>query len=257
MEAILESCCGLDVHRHTVVACLLAGSLDQRPRKEIRTFSTMSNGLKELLAWLQSERCTHVAIESTGTYWKPVFQVLEGHFNIKLANAQRIKNVSGRKNDISDAEWIAKLLRSGHIAGSFVPPQDIRTLRELTRHKKKLIQNITIEKNRIQKLLDTAGNKLASAVSDVFGVTGRVILQHLMDHGEIDALDIKLSLHHRFLLRGSWAHLRFLEQSLADIDAQIDSLLTRQVEVESLGGIHGIDRNAASIILPEIEVKLH
>ncbi|WP_168735735.1 IS110 family RNA-guided transposase [Cohnella fermenti] len=183
MEAILERCCGLDVHRDTVVACLLTGSLDSRPKKEIRTFSTMSKGLHELLEWLTEANCSHIAMESTGVYWKPVYHVLEGSMNIKLANAQRIKNVPGRKTDIADSEWIAKLLRSGLIEGSFVPPADIRELRELTRHRKKLVSHASAEKNRIQKVLESGGIKLSSVISDVFGVSGRALLQQIMADG--------------------------------------------------------------------------
>jgi len=274
MEAILEHCCGLDVHRDTVVACLLSGNLQDRPHKEIRTFSTMSKGLHELEAWIQAASCTHVAMESTGVYWKPVYHVLEQSCEIRLANAQRIKNVPGRKTDISDAEWIAKLLRSGLIEGSFVPPQDIRELRELTRHRKKLVHHMTAEKNRIQKVLESAGIKLASVISDVFGVTGRALLRQLMDNGRLDkesvrslvkgqiknkvpqlmdALQGKLSSHHRFLLAQSWQHLTHLEHSIQDFDETIDShLAPYRVEIEILRTLPGVDVTAASAILAEI-----
>lgn len=274
MDAILERCCGLDVHRDTVVACLLTGELEERPRKEIRTFSTMSKGLHELLDWLQESQCTHVAMESTGIYWKPVYHVLEGSFDLKLANAQRIKNVPGRKTDVSDAEWIAKLLRAGLIEGSFVPPQEIRELRELTRYRKKLVGNATAEKNRIQKVLETAGIKLSSVISDVFGVTGRSILCQLIEEGSldeatiqslvkgqikkkvpqlIDALHSRLTAHHRFLLRQSWDHLLYLERSLQHLDEAIQHHLDpHQLEMELLQTIPGISQIAASSILAEI-----
>lgn len=274
MEAILERCCGLDVHRDTVVACLITGSLDARPQKEIRTFSTMSKGLHELLAWLLEAQCTHVAMESTGVYWKPVYHVLEGSFELKLANAQRIKNVPGRKTDISDAEWLAKLLRSGLIEGSFVPPQEIRELRELTRYRKKLVGNATAEKNRIQKLLESSGMKLSSVISDVFGASGRSLLHQLMDKGRldeetirslvkgqikkkvpqlVDALQGTLSSHQRFLLKQSWDHLLYLERSLDQIDEAINEhLQAYRVEMELLQTIPGIDQTAASAILAEI-----
>ncbi|MDF2923518.1 MAG: transposase family protein [Paenibacillaceae bacterium] len=158
MEAILENCCGLDVHRDTVVACLLTGHLEDRPKKEIRTFSTMSKGLHELGAWLQSASCTHVAMESTGVYWKPVYQVLEESCE----------------------------LCCGLIEGSFVPPEDIRELRDLTRYRKKMVNHASAEKNRIQKVLESAGIKLASVIYDVFGVTGRSILNQLMDQGKLE-----------------------------------------------------------------------
>lgn len=274
MEAILEHCCGLDVHRDTVVACLLTGNLEHRPHKEIRTFSTMSKGLHELGAWLQATSCTHVAMESTGVYWKPVYHVLEESCEIRLANAQRIKNVPGRKTDISDSEWIAKLLRSGLIEGSFVPPQDIRELRDLTRHRKKMVHHMTAEKNRIQKVLESAGIKLGSVISDVFGVTGRALLRQLMDNGRLDeesvrslvkgqiknkipqlmdALQGKLSSHHRFLLAQSWQHLTHLEYSIQEFDEAIDShLAPYRVEIDILRTLPGVDVTAASAILAEI-----
>lgn len=245
-----------------------------RPKKEIRTFSTMSKGLHELEAWLQAASCTHVAMKSTGVYWKPVYHVLEESCDIKLANAQRIKNVPGRKTDISDAEWIAKLLRSGLIEGCFVPPQDIRELRDLTRHRKKMVNHATAEKNRIQKVLESAGIKLGSVISDVFGVTGRALLQQLMQNGRLDrdtitslvkgqikkkipqlldALHSKLSSHHRFLLNQSWQHLTHLEQSIERFDAEIDQHLEPyRLEMELLQSIPGVDVTAASAILAEV-----
>lgn len=274
MEAILENCCGLDVHRDTVVACLLTGNLEDRPKKEIRTFSTMSKGLHELGAWLQAASCTHVAMESTGVYWKPVYQVLEESCEIKLANAQRIKNVPGRKTDISDSEWIAKLLRCGLIEGSFVPPEDIRELRDLTRYRKKLVNHASAEKNRIQKVLESAGIKLASVISDVFGVTGRSILKQLMDKGRLDedtvcslvkgqiknkvpqlmdALQAKLSPHHQFLINQSWRHLVQLEESIDLLDTAIDQHLEPyRLEMELITTIPGVDVIAASAILAEV-----
>lgn len=274
MEAILENCCGLDVHRDTVVACLLTGHLEDRPKKEIRTFSTMSKGLHELAAWLHASSCTHVAMESTGVYWKPVYHVLEQSCEITLANAQRIKNVPGRKTDIADSEWIAKLLRSGLIEGSFVPPQDIRELRDLTRHRKKMVNHSTAEKNRIQKVLESAGIKLGSVISDVFGVTGRALLQQLMTTGRLDedtvrslvkgqiknkipqlldALQANLTAHHRFLLTQSWQHLTYLEQSIDGFDTMIDQHLEPyRLEMELLQTIPGVDVTAASAILAEV-----
>jgi len=274
MEAILENCCGLDVHRDTVVACLLTGNLEERPKKEIRTFSTMSKGLHELAAWLQAASCTYVAMESTGVYWKPVYHVLEEICEIKLANAQRIKNVPGRKTDIADSEWIAKLLRCGLIEGSFVPPPDIRELRDLSRYRKKLVNHAAAEKNRIQKVLESAGIKLASVISDVFGVSGRSILKQLMDKGKLDettvrslvkgqiknkipqlmdALQAKLSPHHQFMICQSWKHFVHLEESIELMDAAIDQhLAPYRVEIELLTTIPGVDTTAASSILAEI-----
>jgi transposase len=259
---------------------MLTGPLDGRPKKEIKTFSTMSKGLHELLDWLQEKQCTDAAMESTGIYWKPVYQVLEeGCLNIKLANAQRIKNVPGRKTDVCDSEWIAKLLRSGLIEGSFVPPQDIRELRDLTRYRKKLVQNIAAEKNRIQKFLESSGIKLSSVMSDVFGVTGRAILKQLLENGRLDeetikslargniktkvpqvleALRTKLSPHHRFLIRKSWEHLVYLEQSLEELDEMIDQHLSAySEEVELISAIPGMNKTSVAAIIAEIGVDMN
>jgi transposase len=202
--------------------------------------------------------------------------VLEEFCEIKLANAQRIKNVPDRKTDIADSDWIAKLLRCGLIEGSFVPPEDIRELRDLTRYRKKLVNHASAEKNRIQKVLESAGIKLASVISDVFGVTGRSLLKHLMDKGKLDedtvrslvkgqiknkvpqlmdALQAKLSSHHQFLMSQSWKwkHLGQLEDSIDLLDAAIDQHLEPyRVEMELLLTISGVDVTAASAILAEI-----
>ncbi len=278
MDAILEKCCGMDVHRDTVVACLLTGALDQRPKKVMRTFSTISKDLHQMRAWLLEEGCVHVAMESTGVYWKPIYAVLEDDFEIRLANAQRIKNVPGRKTDVSDAEWIAKLLRSGLIAGSFVPPEDIRELRELTRYRKKLLGNCTAEKNRILKYLESAGVKIASVISDAFGKTGRELLQRLMDGQRLDqvtvlslakgniktkvtqlmdALEAPLSSHQRFMIRQSWGHLAYLENAVEELDATIDNhLQDYKTEVALLKTIPGVDQNSAAALIAEIGVDM-
>src|SRR3954467_5919629 len=133
MEAIIERCCGLDVHKETVVACVLVGSPEGRARKEIRTYGTTTEQLEEMRDWLRQSGCTHVGMESTGVYWVPVYSVLEGHFELIVGNAAHIKNVPGRKTDVKDAEWIAQLVRHGLVAKSFVPPPAIRDLRELVR----------------------------------------------------------------------------------------------------------------------------
>ncbi|WP_335872518.1 IS110 family transposase [Bacillus sp. 2205SS5-2] len=146
MDPILERVAGLDIHQETVVACALYGCLDRNPKKETKTFGTTVNELLELQDWLAEHKITDVAMESTGVYWKPVWNILESHFNLILANAQRIKNVPGRKTDISDAAWIAKLLRAGLIESSFVPPVEFRDLRDLTRYRRKLLGNATSEK---------------------------------------------------------------------------------------------------------------
>lgn len=181
MEVVYECCCGLDVHAKTVVACVI-----KKGRKEIRTFATMTEELLHLGDWLTSEGCTHVAIESTGVYWKPVFNLLEGSIEVILVNARHIKAVPGRKTDVRDCEWLADLLRHGLVRASFIPPQEIRELRELTRYRQALLREHTAVANRIQKLLESGNIKLGQVASDVLGLSGRLMLHALAD-GKQDA----------------------------------------------------------------------
>lgn len=181
MEVIYACCCGLDVHAKTVVACLCI-----RGQKQIRTFTAMTNGLLQLSDWLAAAGCTHVAIESTGVYWRPVFNILEGNFEVLLVNAHHIKAVPGRKTDVRDCEWICDLLRHGLLKASFIPPLHIRELRELTRHRQTLVRDLSAVANRIQKLIESANIKLGQVASDVLGYSGRLMLNALAD-GETDA----------------------------------------------------------------------
>src|SRR6187431_50379 len=183
MQALIERCCGLDVHQETVVACLLIGAAGARARKEVRTFRTVRRELEALRDWLKSEGVTHVGMESTGVYWRPVYAVLEGHFELIVGNARHICNVPGRKTDVKDVEWIADLVRHGLVQGSFVPPKPLRDLRELLRYRRKLVESQAAERNRLLKLLETANIKLASVASDVFGVPGRAMLDALIAGG--------------------------------------------------------------------------
>src|SRR5437899_3824385 len=220
MQTLVERGCGLDVHQATVVACLLIVRKDGQVQKQVRTFGTTTRELMGLREWLLSGGCTHVAMESTGVYWKPVYTILEGALNIVVANAQHVKKVPGRKTDVKDAEWIADLLCHGLLRSSFVPPQPIRELRELTRYRRKLVESRTAERNRLLKLLETANIKLASVASDVFGVSGMGMLRAILK-GEATpeqmaqlakgrmrrkvsdlarALEGKVEEHHRFLL---------------------------------------------------------
>ncbi|WP_245632955.1 IS110 family transposase [Alicyclobacillus kakegawensis] len=275
MEAILERCAGLDVHQESIVACVLVGPLDRSPKSEIRTFGTMVDDLLALADWLSETGCTHVAMESTGIYWKPVWNVLEAFdFELLLANAHHIKNLPGRKTDMKDAEWIAKLLRCGLIEGSFVPSQEIRDLRDLTRYRKKLVQEATSEKNRIHRLLQDANIKLTTHMSDIFGVSGRLLLQKMID-GEVITLDFletemkgalrhksakllralngHLRRHHRDMLRFSYEHLRFIERAISEVEAEIRAhVADKQEAFELITTIPGINENAAAIILAEI-----
>jgi len=275
MEAVLECCAGLDVHQETVVACVTFGPLEHKPKKEIRTFGTTTPELLTLTDWLEERKCSHVAMESTGIYWKPVWNILEtGSFKLILANAQRIKNVPGRKTDVKDAEWISQLLRSGLVEGSFVPPVEIRNLRDLTRYRKKLLQDTTQEKNRIHKVLQDANIKITTYISDIFGVSGRNIIECLLNGevitaetitkmvkgkirnkvpGLVDALNNRLHSHHRDMIRFSWRHLEYLERTILEVEVIIEQCLNpyRQ-DIELLDSIPGVGHTAAAVIIAEL-----
>ncbi len=181
MRTLVERGCGLDVHQATVVACLLIVLKDGKVQKQVRTFGATARELLSLREWLLAEACTHVAMESTGVYWKPIYAILEGAFEIVVANAQHVKKVPGRKTDVKDAEWIADLLCHGLLRSSFVPPKPIRELRDLTRYRRKLVESRSAERNRLLKLLESANIKLASVATDVFGASGRLMLHALAE----------------------------------------------------------------------------
>src|SRR5215471_16748036 len=180
MEAIIERCCGLDVHKEVGATCGLGGPPEGRARKEIRTYGTTTTQLEQRREWLGQAGCTHVGMESTGVYWVPVYAVLEGQFELIVGNASHIKNVPGRKTDVKDAQWIAELIRCGLIRKSFVPPKWQRALRDLTRYRRKLVDAQASERNRLQRLLETCNVKLASVATDIFGKSGRAILRALI-----------------------------------------------------------------------------
>lgn len=282
MEAILEICCGLDVHRDNIVACITKGALNCKPTSEIRKFSALQHGLKSLKEWLEKEDCHHVAMESTGVYWKPVYVALEdafeGDIEILLVNAQKIKNVPGRKTDVKDSEWIASLLRSGLLSGSFIPEKEVRELRDLTRYRKSIVHEVSNQKNRIEKFLQSCGFKLSTFMSDVFGASGRLIINHLIDHGnvnveELDSLikgvlrkkqsDIALAIngslneHERSFLSMQMRHLLQMEENIEELDNSIDKYLEKFKEAEeTLDGIPGISKVAAAAIIAEIGIDM-
>lgn len=278
MEAMIERCAGLDVHQKTVVACALFGSLDKRPKKVIETFPTTTSGLLSLSDWLTLHQVTDVVMESTGVYWKPIWNILEDSFQLVLANARHVKNVPGRKTDVKDAEWLAKLLRSGLIEGNFVPPEDIRDLRDLTRYRKKLIHHRTSERNRIHKILQDANIKLTSVFSDIFGVSGRRILEAIINGEKIEAeklremvdgkvkasiADISIAIngrirrHHRIMLQYHWDHMIYIEEAIKEIEEQIDQNLSPyQKEVELLDGIPGVNKAAAATMIAEMGIDM-
>lgn len=274
MEAIIERCAGIDVHEKTVVVCVLKGDLKKKPEKEIETFNTTTTELLKLLDWIEERGCTQVAMESTGVYWKPVWNVLEsGDFEMVLANARHIKNLPGRKTDVKDAEWIAQLLRSGLINKSFVPDADahIRELRDLTRYRKKILYEINREKNRIHKILEECDIKISSYISYIFGDTGRKILDKIMNQEEIRMTDLieisngrgkasirkklgeikeavngKVRKHHLTMIKYSYNHVKFLEQQIMQIEKEIEEYIDPYLEeVEIVDTITGINKNAA------------
>lgn len=279
MDAVRECCAGLDVHQKTVVACILNGPVDAKPKSEIRTFGTTTRELLRLQDWLTENGCQEVAMESTGVLWKPIWNVLESTCHLVLANARRVKNMPGRKTDTKDAGWIAQLHRCGLIEPSVVLPVHMRDLRDWTRYRLKMVQAITAEKNRIHKMLQDANIKLSSFISDVFGVSGRLLLQKLMD-GEvleenelkslvktklkqkvpelIEALNGKLRLHHRKMMTFHWKHLMYLEEQVEQLEAQIDvELSAYKEEIDWLDSIPGIERNTASAIFAEMGPNIH
>ncbi len=186
METMYERCAGLDVHEKTIVACTLLPCPSGQPRKEVRTFGTMTQDILALRDWLEAQGCTHVAMEATGVFWHPVYNLLEGGaLELLVVNAQHIKNVPGRKTDVKDAEWIATLLRHGLLRTSFIPPRPQRELRELTRYRSSVRAERADEVNRLQKTLESANIKLASVASDILGLSGRAMLEALVA-GESD-----------------------------------------------------------------------
>lgn len=277
MEAIVERCCGLDVHEATVVACLLVGHPKKKPKKQIRTFSAFSRDLQALREWLLSEGCTSVAMESTGIYWMPVYAILEGCFTLVVGNAHHMKNVPGRKTDVNDAEWIAQLLRHGLIRPSFVPPKPFRELRDLTRYRRSLVNAKSAECNRLIKLLETANIKLAMVATHVLGVSGTLMIRELIN-GNSDprqlsqlakgklrkkipqlemALDGKLGDHHRQMLDIQLRRIDQLDADIARLDTEIEQRLKPyQRQVELLCQIPGVDRCLAAVMIAEMGLDM-
>jgi transposase len=282
MQDILETCCGLDVHKDTVVACLLKGNLDSKPSKEIRTFSTLLPELEKLKLWLEDEKCHHVAMESTGVYWQPVYTTLESAFDgtmvLIVANAKHMKNVPGKKTDIKDAEWIATLLRAGLLQGSFIPSEKVRELRELTRYRRSIVEEVSAQKNRVEKYLQSYGFKLSTFLSDIFGVSGRAIIDYLAQHGQIGtdkvqtfvkgkakvktedikiAVNGKMNIHQREFLSMLLKRLDENYEHLKVLESKINfALKSFQTQIQQLDGIPGIDITAAAAVIAEIGVDL-
>ena len=273
MDAIVERVCGVDVGQATVVATTLIGAAHERATKQTRTFRTVTKELMELREWLLANGVTHVALEGTGIYWKPVHAVLEDAFEVIVGNAHHIKNVPGRKTDVKDSEWLADLARHGLIAKSFVPPKPLRQLRDLLRYRRKLVEGRTAERNRLLKLLETANVKLASVMSDVFGVSGMLMLRALVDGtatpetmaqfakgllrkktADLErALEGRLEDHHRFLLSLQLRRLELVDQDLALLDDRIDETMRPyQEQCRLLQQIPGVNRVLAAVLVAEV-----
>src|SRR5437870_581644 len=277
MQTLVERGCGLDVHQATVVACLLIVLKNGRVHKQMRTFGTTTRELLTLRDWLLSEGCTHVAMESTGVYWKPVYALLEGSFEIVVANAQHIKKVPGGKTDVKDAEWIADLLRHGLLRPSFVPPQPIRELRDLLRYRRKLVESQSADRNRLLKVLEGANVKLASVASDAFGVSGTLMVEALVEgkatpqemaelaKGRLRekipqleaALEGRLEEHHRFLLHLQLRRHRHVDADLEELEKRMfEKLRPYAPQHALLMEIPGVDRILAAVIIAELGVDM-
>jgi transposase len=274
VDTLYPCCAGLDVHKEKVVACVRKLSGGGSVRSEVRTFRTETNALLEMADWLTDEQVTHVAMESTGVYWKPIWNLLEGAVELVLANAEHIKAVPGRKTDVKDSEWIAQLLQHGLLKPSFVPDKPVRQLRDLTRQRTQLTRQKVQVANRIQKTLEDANVKLASVASDVLGASGRDMLKAIIA-GEDDpvvladlarqrlrekipqlreALSGQIEEHHRFLLGMLMDQVEFLEAQIAKLSGRIEEVMPAPFAeaVERLDTIPGFDRRAAENVIVEI-----
>jgi transposase len=273
MDVLYARCCGLDIHKRTVVACLIVPGPRGAPVKEIRTFETMTDDLLALADWLEAAGCTHVGMEATGVYWQPIWNLLEDRFTLQLANARHIKAVPGRKTDVRDCEWIADLLRHGLLPASVVPPRPQRELRELTRYRTSLVQERSAEVNRLQKTLEGANLKLAAVATNVLGQSGRAILTALVG-GTTDpavladlavgklraklpqlerALAGQVGPHQRFLLARQLAHLDDLDALIEEVSAEIaERLRPFEDVIARLDTLPGVARRTAEILLAEI-----
>jgi transposase len=270
MDLLYTKCAGLDVHSRSVSACVRI-VIDGGVSREVRTFGTSTRELRAMADWLASLGCTHVAMESTGIYWKPVWHVLEGRFELVLANAMYIRNIPGRKSDVKDSVWIADLLAHGLLRGSFVPPEKIQELRDLTRSRKQLTREITRHTQRIQKMLEDANIKLTEVIADVLGVSGRAIIRALiagetdpdrlieLTRGRLktptqalrDALQGRVTDHHRFMLKMHLEQVEHLEAAVRDLEARADQGSFR-VATELLMTIPGVSKVTARVIVAEI-----
>jgi transposase len=278
LSVIHRCCCGLDVHKETVVACLLQVTAAGELRQETRTFQTMVSDLQALGAWLQAEGCTHAAMESTGQFWKPVYNVLaDGRLTVWVINAAQIRGLPGRKTDVGDAAWIASLLQHGLVRPSFIPDQAQRELRDLTRTRTTLIDERSAAVQRLQKVLEDANLKLSSVATDILGVSGRAILEALVagttDPGTLaqlakgrlrtrrealaQALAGRMREHHRLLIGMHLEHIDFLDESIDRLDAEVaERLRPFEDTIARLDTIPGVGERTAQILAAEIGLDM-
>lgn len=277
MDVIYRCCAGLDVHKQTVECAVRRMEPDARVQVEIGQFGTMTDDLLEMVEWLKAQGVTHVAMESTGVFWKPIYNILEGHFTVLLVNARHVQQVPGRKTDVRDCQWLAQLLQHGLLKGSFIPPRWQRDLRDLTRERTQLADEQTRVANRIHKVLEDANIKLGSVATDILGVSGRDILERLIageqDTGKLAerargklrskipelrrALRGHLSEHHRFELRLQLDHLQRLEKLIERLNQRIAELCQPyRPQIEQLDQIPGIDQAGAESIVAEVGVDM-
>lgn len=277
MQVLYERCAGMDVHKDSVVVCVAVPGERGRALKEIRTFGTSTRELLKLRDWLDEQGVTHGVIESTGVYWKPVYNLLEGGPEIWLANAQQVRNLPGRKTDVADCEWLVDLMRHGLIRKSFVPDAETRELRELTRYRTQLVRERASEVNRIQKILEGANLKLGSVASDVVGQSGTAMLEAIVA-GETDpeklaslavgrlaakkdrlipALEGRITQHTRFMLRKVLDHVHTLDELINELSGEVEERLRpMQAAIDRLDQIPGIGRRAAETLLAEIGLDM-
>jgi transposase len=273
LDVKVENCAGIDVGKKFLAVCVLMGPTNQKPFVEIRRFGTSVKELERLRAWLLETKCTEAVMESTGSYWKPVFNILEGSLKIILANPEHVKALRGKKTDPNDSRWLASLLRHGLVQGSFIPPRDIRELRDLTRRRRTLVCDGAAERNRVQKVLEDANVKLGNVLSDVFGASGQAMLEALLENKQspseiaelshwslapkipqiIEALEgHRMSDHHRLLIRQSLRHMRYIEEMIEELDKEIAMRLKPyQQQLKLACTVPGIKPNSAASILAE------
>jgi transposase len=278
LEVKVERCAGIDVGKKFLEVCILIGPVHRKPAEEVRRFGTNVRDLEAMRAWLLEKACTEVVMESTGSYWRPVFHILEGDLQVILANPEQVKALRGKKTDRKDCRWLAGLLRHGLVQASFIPPRDIRELRDLTRRRRKLLQNGTEERNRVAKVLEDANVKIGNVLTDVFGMSGQAMLEALLENKLsaeqmanlahrrlrpkipqiVEALEgHRMSDHHRLLIGQALKHMQFIEDMVEELNQEIQKKLQPyQRQIELACTVPGIARDAAASILAEIGIDM-